>query len=227
MPFVGQGLQNDCPQTCFTAGLVLQAFAVASHACHVHLGSKPGPGQAPAALPCLRSAQTPALPSNNSVPLPQLEVRHGWTHISALGWPCWLSLTLFVHVSLAHLAWYLFLGDTCPSKWQTTDTCTHIYNRKLKPCTSALASLGPSIAMCVVPAYHFMLFCSWQGMDLSQGIAAVVPDWDSVRLLAPHAELRLLACGQASLIAPHRLRSSIVCPSMHLLSDHGICHHCQ
>ncbi|DBB17102.1 TPA: hypothetical protein ACH3X3_014184 [Trebouxia sp. C0006] len=93
-----------------------EAFAVASHACHVHLGSKPGPGQAPAALPCLRSAQTPALPSNISVPLPQLE-----------------------------------------------------------------------------------------GMDLSQGIAAVVPDWDSVRLLAPHAELRLLACGQASLIAPHRL----------------------
>ncbi|DBA79408.1 hypothetical protein WJX79_002219 [Trebouxia sp. C0005] len=95
---------------------VPEAFAVASHACHVHLGSKSGPGQAPAALPCLRSAQTPALPSNNSVPLPQLE-----------------------------------------------------------------------------------------GMDLSQGIAAVVPDWDSVRLLAPHAELRLLACGQASLIAPHRL----------------------
>ncbi len=43
-------------------------------------------------------------------------------------------------------------------------------------------------------------------MDVSQGVAAVVPDWDDVRLLAPHAELRLLACGQASLIAPHRLR---------------------
>ena len=45
-----------------------------------------------------------------------------------------------------------------------------------------------------------------QGMDLSQGVGAVIPDWDDVRLLAPHAELRLLVCGQASLIAPHRLR---------------------
>lgn len=46
-----------------------------------------------------------------------------------------------------------------------------------------------------------------QGLDLSQGMAAAVPEWEDVRLLAPHAELRLLACGQASLIQPHRLRS--------------------
>ncbi len=73
-----QGLLNDLrPDLCCNAGLVLQAFAVASHACHVHLGSKPGQGHAAAALPCLRSAQTAALPSNNSVPLPQLDVRVG------------------------------------------------------------------------------------------------------------------------------------------------------
>ncbi len=210
---------------CFPAGLVLQAFAVASHACHVHLGSKPGQGQAPAALPCLRSAQTPALPSNDSVPLPQLEVRHVWTQMSALGLLCCLCSTLFLHVSFTHLAWYPFLVDTCPSKWQPTGACMHICTRKLEPCTSALQSLDPLTAVRIVPAYNFMLFWTWQGMDLSQGIAAVVPDWDSVRLLAPHAELRLLACGQASLIAPHRLRSTIVCPSMHLLSVHGICHH--
>ncbi|KAL3134023.1 hypothetical protein ABBQ32_008457 [Trebouxia sp. C0010 RCD-2024] len=42
-------------------------------------------------------------------------------------------------------------------------------------------------------------------MDLSQGLGAALPDWDDVRLLAPHAELRLLACGQASLIQPNRL----------------------
>lgn len=47
-----------------------------------------------------------------------------------------------------------------------------------------------------------------QGMDLSQGVGAAVPDWDDVRLLAPHAELRLLACGQASLLQSHRLRSA-------------------
>ncbi len=81
------------------------------------------------------------------------------------------------------------------------------------------------MAVHIVPAYHFMLFCTRQGMDLSQGIGAVVPDWDNVRLLAPHAELRLLACGQASLIAPHRLRSHTVCPSMPFLSDSGNCHH--
>ncbi len=129
-----------------------------------------------------------------------------------------------MHVSFTHLAWYLFLGETCPSKWQPTDARMHVYIRKLKACTSALQSWDPLIAVRIVPTYHFMLFCTRQGMDLSQGIAAVVPDWDSVRLLAPHAELRLLACGQASLIAPHRLRSHTVCPSMHLLSDNGICH---
>ena len=45
-----------------------------------------------------------------------------------------------------------------------------------------------------------------QGLDLSQGIAAAVPGWEDVRLLAPHAELRLLVCGQPSLIDAHRLR---------------------
>ena len=107
---------------------------------------------------------------------------------------------------------------------------THVYtytpgsSNHAHQLSRALQRLLLSIVVCILPAYHFMLFHSWQGMDLSQGIAAVVPDWDSVRLLAPHAELRLLACGQASLIAPHRLRSPIVCPSMHLLSDNDYCH---
>ncbi len=93
-------------------------------------------------------------------------------------------------------------------------------------CTSAQQSstkIGFVHSCADCTCINFMLSHSWQGMDLSQGIAAVVPDWDSVRLLAPHAELRLLACGQASLIAPHRLRSHPVCPTMHLLSDNGFC----
>ncbi|KAL3143576.1 hypothetical protein ABBQ38_002373 [Trebouxia sp. C0009 RCD-2024] len=95
-----------------------EAYAIACHACHVHLGTKLGQAEGPqaAALPCFLSAQSPRLPLSNSIPLPQVE-----------------------------------------------------------------------------------------GMDLSQGVGAAVPDWDDVRLLAPHAELRLLACGQASLIQPHRL----------------------
>lgn len=44
-----------------------------------------------------------------------------------------------------------------------------------------------------------------QGKDFANGVGAAVPDWDDVRLLAPHAELRLLACGQPSLISPERL----------------------
>ena len=146
--FVGTrlGLLNDLhPQMCFTAGLMLQAFAVAGHACHVHLGSKPGPGQAPAALPCLRSAQTPALPSNISVPLPQLEVRHGWTHISALGWPCWLCLTLFVHSSIMHLAWYLSL---CQGSLYTHMGMSHNAHQLSR----APQRLVSSIAVQIVPA---------------------------------------------------------------------------
>ena len=33
-----------------------------------------------------------------------------------------------------------------------------------------------------------------------------VPGWDNVRLLAPHAELKMQACGQSPLIDAHRLR---------------------
>lgn len=33
-----------------------------------------------------------------------------------------------------------------------------------------------------------------------------MPGWADVRLLAPHSELRLLVCGQGSLIDAHRLR---------------------
>ncbi len=50
-----------------------------------------------------------------------------------------------------------------------------------------------------------------QGLDLSQGIAMAVPGWEDVRLLAPHAELRLLVCGQPSLIDAHRLRCAPMC----------------
>lgn len=49
------------------------------------------------------------------------------------------------------------------------------------------------------------LACS-QGLDLSQSVVGAVKGWDSVRLLAPHAELKLLACGQSTLIDAHRLR---------------------
>ena len=43
-------------------------------------------------------------------------------------------------------------------------------------------------------------------LDLSDGLEAAVPGWADVRLLAPHSELRLLVCGQGSLIDAHRLR---------------------
>ena len=43
-------------------------------------------------------------------------------------------------------------------------------------------------------------------LDLSEGIEAAVPGWADIRLLAPHAELRLLACGQGTLIDASRLR---------------------
>ena len=131
---------------------------------------------------------------------------------------------------MCHL--YIWLGICCCVKparaagSQQTHVCTYTpgSSNHAHQLSRALQRLLSLIVVHIVPAYHFMLFHSWQGMDLSQGIAAVVPDWDSVRLLAPHAELRLLACGQASLIAPHRLRSPIVCPSMHLLSDNDFCH---
>ncbi len=43
-------------------------------------------------------------------------------------------------------------------------------------------------------------------LDLSRGILAAVPGWAHVRLLAPHADVRLLVCGQSTLVDSHRLR---------------------
>lgn len=43
------------------------------------------------------------------------------------------------------------------------------------------------------------------GMDFSQGVAAAVPGWADVRLLAPRAELPLRLCGGQPLIDSHRL----------------------
>ncbi len=45
-----------------------------------------------------------------------------------------------------------------------------------------------------------------EGRDFKTGVARAVPGWGDVRLLAPHAELRLLACGQSALIDAQRLR---------------------
>ena len=45
-----------------------------------------------------------------------------------------------------------------------------------------------------------------RGADFKNGVAAAVPGWENVRLLAPHAELRLLVCGQSTIIDAHRLR---------------------
>ncbi|CAK0786305.1 hypothetical protein CVIRNUC_009518 [Coccomyxa viridis] len=44
-----------------------------------------------------------------------------------------------------------------------------------------------------------------KGSDFKTGVARAVPGWENVRLLAPHAELRLLACGQSSLVDAQRL----------------------
>jgi hypothetical protein len=49
-----------------------------------------------------------------------------------------------------------------------------------------------------------------KGANFKNGVAPAVPGWENVRLLAPHAELRLLVCGQASLIDAHRLRSVLL-----------------
>ena len=60
---------------------------------------------------------------------------------------------------------------------------------------------------CDVPVYP--LASNEKGMqdvDLSKGVQSAVPGWDNVRLLAPHAELKLQACGQSPLIDAHRLR---------------------
>jgi len=43
-------------------------------------------------------------------------------------------------------------------------------------------------------------------LDLSRGILAAMPGWVHVRLLAPHADVRLLVCGQSTLVDSHRLR---------------------
>ncbi|CAL8464121.1 g3656 [Coccomyxa elongata] len=43
------------------------------------------------------------------------------------------------------------------------------------------------------------------GADFKNGVAAAVPGWENVRLLAPHAELRLLVCGESTIIDAHRL----------------------
>ena len=53
-------------------------------------------------------------------------------------------------------------------------------------------SVLPSAASVPLPAL--------EGVDLSQGLPAAVPGYENVRLLAPHAELRLLACGLSTLI---------------------------
>ena len=50
-----------------------------------------------------------------------------------------------------------------------------------------------------------------KGSDFKTGVARAVPGWENVRLLAPHAELRLLACGQSSLVDAQRLRCLTCC----------------
>lgn len=52
----------------------LQAFALASHACHVHLGTRPGQVLDSLPLPRLKSRDEANLPIQNLIPLPQLEV---------------------------------------------------------------------------------------------------------------------------------------------------------
>eukprot|EP00887_Chlorella_sp_A99_P000408 scaffold13.g408.t1 len=45
-----------------------------------------------------------------------------------------------------------------------------------------------------------------EGTDLSQGLAAAFPGYQSIRMLAPTAELRLLLCGLGSMINPQASR---------------------
>ena len=62
-----------------------------------------------------------------------------------------------------------------------------------------------------------------EGRDFKTGVARAVPGWGDVRLLAPHAELRLLACGQSALIDAQRLRCASCLPhTCRFLCDYAI-----
>lgn len=52
--------------------------------------------------------------------------------------------------------------------------------------------------------------CAAVQLDLSRGVLAAVPGWAHVRLLAPHADLRLLVCGHSTLVDSHRLRCRLL-----------------
>ena len=68
--------------------------------------------------------------------------------------------------------------------------------------TEALAGVATTTREDAVP----MLLIVLPQLDVSEGSEAAVPGWADVRRLAPHAELRLLVCGQGTLIDAHRLR---------------------
>lgn len=57
------------------------------------------------------------------------------------------------------------------------------------------------------------------GMDFSRGAGAAVPGWEAVRLLAPRAELRLLAVGRATLADAQRLGCVRLARSAHIQSQ--------
>ena len=75
-------------------------------------------------------------------------------------------------------------------------------------------------ASITVSAASLSLSAVIKGSDFKTGVARAVPGWENVRLLAPHAELRLLACGQSSLIDAQRLRCLTHC--LHVVENEGI-----
>lgn len=74
-------------------------------------------------------------------------------------------------------------------------------------------AVKPDLLMC---SDHVVVM----GADFKNGVAAAVPGWENVRLLAPHAELRLLVCGESTIIDAHRLR----CQMPPRLSCTSSCH---
>lgn len=80
----------------------MQAFALASRACQVHLAEQLGQEPSEMSLPVLKAAQAPALPSHSSISLPQVEVA---------SLPCCLFSLLHCYLLIADLnAWFWQVG---------------------------------------------------------------------------------------------------------------------
>ena len=177
----------------------LQAFAMAMHSCHAHCGPVQAAQQHPSWLPELISDFEPLLPSIDSVPLPG-ELRR------LIRAPFCPTLTIR-NISLPAQE------DALHKKPQSSEAPGRLGRSLLGGPASLDGGFGGQTSQQNVSQKRGT-FCSnkspvaavVKGTDFKTGVARAVPGWENVRLLAPHAELRLLACGQSALIDAQRLR---------------------